>query len=652
MILLARLRNFAPLALILLSVAIAVGAYLQVLNAPFVSDDELYISGNTRLAALHVTELWRLFVQPYNGFNEFLPLRDLSYWLDMTLYGLTPAAFRISNLIMYLLCMPLVYSITTSLWRYFRPADAASATWAAAAVTALFVLHPSHVEAVVWISGRKDVLAALFSLLALWCAVNSRREQGLAARYAFAAMAALLAAMLSKASAVAVAPVIALLWLIYWREIATGVAVPAKAQTSKIRGTKSPKCQEAPARHYAMLWWPFAIIFLAVCVALIFASIIKTRVPFYFGIEAVTRTLAVMGWLTRLTVSPESRHFFYPVFEDPFLLAMVILGLIVLIAAVVSMVMVLRKRSLAGFALVAFVLLCIPSIQLIPYSPPSLVSDRWLALAVWPIILIVVALTWRLKPVPRAALLLIIALAWSFQTIERSRDWQSTEAMIDADMHAFSGYDLPSAYKVVNQLSLGEYRAANETAGLVTVPEFQDILIGMIKVDQAVHVDAVATGSPDEAIKLIRDSWAEHQQMPAQAQWNSPISFLWGKRLSLFKGEWESLMQQFTDDMQVSYAAGLWMLEAHQFSDSIDYLRAAAESQQLPLFQRGTAYYNLGFGLMNTKRFSEAERSLRLALEQTQSDNNAYCLLAALYQYTGRSTEATSAEADCRQYAR
>jgi hypothetical protein len=387
----ARIRQLAPLMIVLVSAIVAVAVFLQALHYPFVYDDTGYTSRNLKLAGLPLSQLWRLFTEPYNEFYEFLPLREFSYWLDMTLFGMNPSAFRLDNIILYLFCLPLVYGVTSWLWRYFRPTDAASAPWAAAAVTALFALHPSHAEAVVWIAGRKDVLSTLFSLLALWLAMRARREQGLSASYAAAALVALLAAILSKASAVAVAPVIAIIWTMFWLDIPT------------------------QNRRNALLLWPLLSLLLAACMSLIFAAMTTQRIPFYFGVEVVVRTLAVLGWLARLAVSPESRHFFYPVFDYPYLSAMVVLGVIVLAAALTGAAMLLRKHSLEGFALVVFLLLCLPSLQLVPYAPPALVSDRWLALAVWPVLLLIVALTWRLKPVPRAIILLVIALAWSFQ---------------------------------------------------------------------------------------------------------------------------------------------------------------------------------------------------------------------------------------------
>lgn len=648
-----RLRNFAPFVLILVSVALAVGAYLQVLYAPFVTDDNLYITGNAKLAGLQPGELWRLFVEPYNGFNEFLPLRDLSYWFDMTMFGMTPAAFRISNLILYLLCLPLVYSVTVNLWRYFRPADSASATWAAAVVTALFALHPSHVEAVVWISGRKDLLAAMFALLALWFAVNARRERGLSTPYAVATLVTFVAVMLSKVLFAALAPVIALLWLLFWRDSIAVTSEMAINGDSKSVNAKSQKTAShtAGTANYLMLLWPLSIIVLAILLTWMFMTSSVVGTYFYLGIEAAARTLAVLGWLLRLALSPEHRHFIYPVFEDPYLPAMIVLGVLVLCAVLVAVVKLLRKGSLESFAMLAFLLLCLPYIHLFPYGPPSLVSDRWLTLAVWPVLLIVVALMWRLKPVPRAAVLIIIGLSWSVQTTVGTRDWSSTEAIIKADYDAYPGNYMTSMYQALNQIEHGLYSEAYATASSISTTEFRDVLTGMIKAGQAVRVDAVTTGMPEVAMSMLRASWQYHTQPPVQSQWNSPISFFWIKRRTFLKGEWAHLVQQFPHDMSVSYAAGLWMLDAHQFTDSISYLRSAAESQQLPLFQRGTAYYNLGFGLMNIKQFSEAEQALHAALNQIQPERKAYCLLAAMYQYTGRNAEAARAKADCQRFS-
>lgn len=180
-------------------------------------DDLGYITWNTKLAGLRFTEIWRLFTEPHNEYSEFLPLRDLSYWFDIVMFGQNPSALRLHNIFLYLLSLPLVYTTSMVLWKYFCPSEYSSAPYAAAGITSLFALHPALVETVVWLSDRKYVLANLFSMLALWFAVNARRERSLSVPHATAAMIAYAAVMFSKSSYVTVGPLLALLWVIYWK---------------------------------------------------------------------------------------------------------------------------------------------------------------------------------------------------------------------------------------------------------------------------------------------------------------------------------------------------------------------------------------------------------------------------------------------------
>jgi hypothetical protein len=621
---LARMRRPEPLLLVLASAVVAFAAYLQALNFPFMLDDIAYIVWNGKLSGLHPGELWRLFAEPYNDFSEFLPLRDLSYWFDITLFGLNPAAFRLHNIILYLLCLPLVYAITLGLWRYFRPADSGDARWAAAAVTALFALHPAHVEAVVWISGRKDVLSTVFSLLALWFAVNAKREQGLIPRYAAATLLAMLAALFSKATAVAVAPVIAMLWLLYWRDI--------------------------PVQHRrrSQLLWPLASLLLAVCFAWIFTANSAVKEPVYFGVEAVTRLLAVLGWLARLSVSPESRHFYYPVFEDAYLPFRVALGVAFLAAAAAGGVMLQRRRSLAGFALITFLMLCMPYTQLIPYVTDSLVSDRFLVFAVWPAMLLIVSLSWRLKPVPRTALLIVLALAWFFQTVERPRDWRNFEALLDSDLRAYPGYYMPAVFKVSSfQLPRGQYRDAEIVAGRITTPEVRNIMFQIIKIHHGGDADAAATGKLQEAMAALWMLGRDLKQPPVQARWNQPLNNLWIKMPSILAIEWRYLATRFPDDASVRYNAGLWMLDALRYQDAVTYLRFATKSQSLPISVRGIAFEGYGLALLYSGHVAEAEAPLLAALKQTPAELRAYCSLSEVYKLSGRSEEAARARANC-----
>src|ERR1019366_7491776 len=46
--------------------------------------------------------------------------------------------------------------------------DGAGARWRSAVVALLFAIHPLHVEAVAWVSERREVLSGLFWLLSMW----------------------------------------------------------------------------------------------------------------------------------------------------------------------------------------------------------------------------------------------------------------------------------------------------------------------------------------------------------------------------------------------------------------------------------------------------------------------------------------------------
>ena len=625
-----RIGKYVPFVLVFASTFLSVAFYLQALNYPFISDDIPFVVWNSKLAGLQPSELWRLLLEPYNDVFEFLPLRDLSLWVDMKLFGLTPAAFRIHNIFLYLFCLPLIYLVTLNIWRYFRPADSQDAPWAAAIVTAIFALHPALVESVVWISGRKYMLPNLFALITLWFAVSARRAQGLSAPYAIATLVAFVAMMLSKSSFVTVAPLVALLWILFWRD--------------------TPP-QE---RQRIQLSWPLAILLIAVLLTRNFMAHNHgfDSLPFYFGSEAFTRSLSALGWLARLSVSPENRHFFYPVFEDPSLPLMVAAGTAVIAAASLGMFALIRHRSLEAFVSVAFLLFCIPYLQLIPHGAPSLISDRYLVLAVWPIALLIVSLLWRLSTASRITLLLAIAISWGWQSFTRPRDWRNFETLVEADSRAYPGYYMPAANKITSfQLPRGLVREATETAGRITTPEVRSLMLDIVKIHHGGDDDAVPAGKLKEAMALLWKLGQDIKHTPSQAQWNSPLNNLWQRMPFLLALEWKYLADRFPDDASLSLNAGLWNLDAQRYEDAARYLSVVSASQRLPLHQRGPAYHGLGQALLNTGHVEEAETALRSALEQTPSVPESNCLLADIYQKTGRINQAKIAQSACRNNA-
>lgn len=134
-------------------VAATVLAYLPALGGEFVWDDDDYVSAN---ATLRTAEGLRTIWLDPGATPQYYPLVHTSFWLEYRLWGLAPAGYHVTNLVLHLACALLVWRITLLL--------GVPAAWLVAAV---FVLHPVHVESVAWITERKNVLSGLFSLSAM-----------------------------------------------------------------------------------------------------------------------------------------------------------------------------------------------------------------------------------------------------------------------------------------------------------------------------------------------------------------------------------------------------------------------------------------------------------------------------------------------------
>ncbi len=120
-------------------------------------DDPKYILNNPLITSLSPETLWAMLVTPY--FGNFAPLTMLSYALDMRLWGPSPIAFHIHNVVLHIGCMLALYALLAAmgLGRGTR-----------LLVCALFAVHPTNVETVSWASERKNLLSSLFFLLSFW----------------------------------------------------------------------------------------------------------------------------------------------------------------------------------------------------------------------------------------------------------------------------------------------------------------------------------------------------------------------------------------------------------------------------------------------------------------------------------------------------
>ena len=159
-------------------------------------DDPLYVSDNPQVTGgLSPASLGWAFTTGHAG--VWVPLTWASFQVDASLAGPGPAGFHRTNLLLHLLNVVLVFLLVRRL---------AGSGAGAAVAAALFGVHPVNVEAVAWVTARKDLLMTAFLLGA--AVITSGAASG-RRRSAAGVLAGL--AMLAKPAAVIAGP---LLWLV------------------------------------------------------------------------------------------------------------------------------------------------------------------------------------------------------------------------------------------------------------------------------------------------------------------------------------------------------------------------------------------------------------------------------------------------------
>jgi tetratricopeptide (TPR) repeat protein len=130
--------------------------YARSLNMGFVYDDHAMIDNPWVLSWKDVPKVFTQDLINNHRSNFYRPLALLWQALVVRLAGTNPMAWHFSAILLHLLCVVLVFRLACKLLD-----DRGYATLAAA----VFALHPSHVEAVTWVSDAADLLMAAILLL-------------------------------------------------------------------------------------------------------------------------------------------------------------------------------------------------------------------------------------------------------------------------------------------------------------------------------------------------------------------------------------------------------------------------------------------------------------------------------------------------------
>jgi hypothetical protein len=349
-------------------------------------DDPQYVASNPWIQAVTLAHIKNILTNPY--YLNYSPLHLLSYMFDYAVAGLNPYAFHLSSNIWAGVVAGFVYLVALALTQQRLTAVAAAL---------LFVVHPVHVEAVAWISSRKDLVAAAFVLCCTLAYLKYRQTR--ARSWYIISLLLFLLATLGKLSV---------------------AAFPAVLLAIDLFIEKRPFSRSITEKI------PFFILVAIVALAVAHAQP-STGVQPDIGMRA--KAFAQSMWL----LTGLGNYVIYRVPPDTGGILFQLAGVAILLGSLL-LPLLLRRRYPLATTLIYWILLTYLPTQVLPFSYP--VTDRYLFLpsagAVILIAWLLVEATDRIpKGQPAVAMMLIavISFIWLKKTAGYLSEWQDPRSV-------------------------------------------------------------------------------------------------------------------------------------------------------------------------------------------------------------------------------
>lgn len=464
-----------PRLIVLFALLLTAAVYTPALFGGFFTDDFVYIVDNDKLFSIPWIDIWKIFFTPTNNY-EYLPVRDLSYWIDYSLSGIDHAAFISHNIILYILGCAVIWPCCKYLLiildrNLAKNNDAlVRLNWMLVFIVVLFAFHPAHVESVAWASGRKDLLSGLFFLCCLWqfsAAIAkdtvSRNQLALAALFFILALG-------SKAATLSLAGIMLVLVLVRFRDD-RGWEFGSNLKTIAI---------------FLLLIFAIASIFLFIFINIAGDSgtaYNASQITIEGRPNPVSLAAKIQGYLLGLSIFPVQPRLIYDV-TKPGVLGYIstISGVLIFFTGAAGLIAVIKKKWLVpAFFSVFFVLICLPYLQFIPFKTWSLASERFVFLAVIAPIACFAYFAQKLEPTTARIIMTVLAICYLTVTLSYSLDWRSESLLWKvASVRSPESEVVQSRYIMDVLIPSDEFVVAIESARKIRNPATREILTSFI----------------------------------------------------------------------------------------------------------------------------------------------------------------------------
>jgi len=547
---------------------------------------------------------------------EYLPVRDVSWLIDHTLWGMEPAGFHLTNIFLHALNGVIFFILGVAVFRKWVPSLAAAL---------LFAAHPVHVEAVTWLSARKEVLFTFFFLCSILTFWKSMKNHTFHRGWFLASLFLCLLSLLSKASAVTLPLIIVLLLFV----------LPGKRKHVRM----------------AIPYFVMTVFFL-----LIFRWVGAERVIVSAPSDILTRVLTMIQVLGAYLADLVWPFHLSALYHVP--LAASFLGVKVMLSAAVIMTLFLlslkwhARSPVYLFSFLWFLLNLLPVLHIIPIS--ILKADRYLYLPSAGFCLGFCFLlfsvlrrhrqdTFRKQHQWFIIVFLCVLLAFSYLTIRRNRIFASDlslwlNAVEASPGHPKATFNLAKQYEKLS----GKDPAYTETmfdAYRETLELDPAYLEARYNLALKLH-EADRFQEAFEALVAMFQYWPEGIVSLSLSEWDPHSVVMKEDVLNLMgvirmkQNDYEGSIEFFNQAMALddrkpdilnNYAYAL--LRLGNYGEAERLLQRSLKMDPLS----GPTYFLMGQMHLSRADYDEAERYYHLALEQNRDDYNACNSLGLIY---------------------
>ncbi len=562
--------------------------YYTTLSFAFAWDDIPQISNNpvvrswANIPRAFTTDLW---FHVHRGQLYYRPLFTTWSIFNYSLFQLHPWGWHLTAVLLHIVTVSGVYLLARRLELPY---------WTAAAATALFALHPVHIECIAWISAASDTMVTLFYILAFAAFLQSRRvSESQKTPWTISSIAIYCLALLSKEMAVTFFLVVGVyVWLF-----------PSRGAVKF-----GEKLREAGivAVPYLVVGLGYLVLRKSVLHSVIADPTMRETALSY----VLVAPYVLMFYLRILLIPLGLTGLYYTPVPVPGQYHLVVIAVLVLVAYV-ALIRAWYKRS--GDRMVLFLawwplLTLAPALYLPNFSNGDFVRDRYIYLPSVGFILLA-AKAIRLMPAVAKISVRTVQVAMAVLVLLGFTALNAQQIYWDNELEVFQrGHDL---YPDSNYARVGLARMLEQG------------------------------GKNDQAIDLLLESIRQKPNRPPAyyllAEAYSRIGDMQKGKLALAQA-----LARTSDptegEMEIADLAGLYS-RLGEFDQAIQLCNLVLAKEPDLL----TALYNCGNANFQLARYSEAEKLLSHAVAVAPGEPAALYWLGRVYLETGRLPEAQAA---------